>query len=76
MRYIRMVYWIALRSLFLFAVCTVEFWTSIYNIEYEEKIIINKLYANLLLHSFAKFYEPENRIRKKELFAHFLFLCS
>ena len=60
MRYICMVYWKALLSLFLFAACTVEFWTSIYTIEFEEKMIKNELYANLLLHSFAKFYEPEN----------------
>ena len=42
----------------------------------EIKVMLNVLYANLLLHSFAKFYEPENQIRKKELNVQFLFPFS
>ena len=51
----------------LFAVCMVELLKSI-PLCLEVKVIMNVLYANLLLHSFAKFCETENRIRKKELF--------
>ena len=49
----------------LFIICTVEILIST-PLCLEVKVIMNVLYTNLLLHSFAKFYEPETRIKKKK----------
>lgn len=62
-------------SVFLIRSFTVDNRNPI-SLSLEVKIIVNTLYTNAPVDSFAKLYEPQNRIIKKEILIHFMFPYS